>query len=63
MGASRHHFRPAFAPVRLAAAVGLVFSALAILAGTRVLSGLDVPDYPVLPWLVQYKLAAGVVGR
>jgi hypothetical protein len=49
-------------PVRLAAAVGLVFSALAIVAGTRVLGGLDVPDYPVLPWLVQYNVAAGVVG-
>jgi len=51
-----------FTRVRLAAAVGLVFSALAIVAGTRVLTGRDVPDYPVLSWLVQYNVAAGVIG-
>jgi hypothetical protein len=48
--------------VRLTAAVGLVFSALAIVAGTRVLTGRDVPDYQVLPWLVQYNVAAGAIG-
>jgi hypothetical protein len=49
-------------PVRAAAAAGLIFSALAIVAGTRVLTGRDVPDYPVLPWLVQYNVAAGAIG-
>lgn len=48
--------------VRAAAAVGLAFSALAILAGTRVLTGRDVPDYPVLTWLVRYNVAAGIAG-
>jgi hypothetical protein len=48
--------------VRVAAAVGLVFSALSVVAGTRVLTGLDVPDYPVLSWLVQYNVAAGAIG-
>jgi len=47
---------------RVAAAGGLAFSALAILAGTRVLTGRDVPDYPVLPWLVRYNVAAGIAG-
>lgn len=50
------------ASVRIAAAVGLAFSALAILAGTRVITGRDVPDYPVLPWLVRYNVAAGIAG-
>jgi hypothetical protein len=48
--------------VRVAAGVGLVFSGLAIVAGTRVLTGLDVPDYPVLRWLVQYNVIAGAIG-
>ena len=54
--------RKEFAPARLAAVVALVFSALAIVAGTRVLTGMDVPDYPVLRWLVQYNVAAGAIG-
>jgi hypothetical protein len=48
--------------VRAAAAAGLIFSALGVVAGTRVLTGLDVPDYPVLPWLVHYNVAAGAIG-
>jgi hypothetical protein len=48
--------------VRVVAGVGLVLSGLAIVAGTRVLTGLDVPDYPVLRWLVQYNVIAGAIG-
>ncbi len=50
------------AGVRVAAAVGALFSALAVLAGSRVLMGLDVPDYVVLPWLVWYNVGAGLFG-
>ncbi|MBP7776184.1 MAG: hypothetical protein KA371_03570 [Acidobacteria bacterium] len=48
--------------VRAAAVVGAVFGGLGIVAGTRVLTGLDTPDYTVLPWLVVYNVVAGVVG-
>lgn len=47
---------------RTAAAVGVLFGALTVAAGTRVLAGVDVPDYVVLPWLVRYNVAAGAVG-
>ena len=47
---------------RVAAAVGALFGALAVLAGSRVLIGLDVPDYVVLPWLVWYNVGAGLFG-
>jgi len=38
------------------------FGALSVVAGTRVLAGVDRPDYVVLPWLVAYNAAAGVAG-
>lgn len=46
---------------RAAAAVGLLFGALSAVAGTRVLAGND-PGYVVLTWLVEYNVAAGIVG-
>ncbi len=49
-------------PLRVAAGLGGLFSALAVLAGSRVLLGLDVPDYVVLPWLVRYNVGAGLFG-
>ncbi|OFW14063.1 MAG: hypothetical protein A3F70_04435 [Acidobacteria bacterium RIFCSPLOWO2_12_FULL_67_14] len=48
--------------VRAAAAAGLLFGALSVIAGGRVLAGIDRPDYVVLPWLVRYNVAAGIVG-
>lgn len=48
--------------VRLAAIVGVLFSGLAVTAGTRVLTQVDGPDYVVLPWLVWYNVTAGVCG-
>jgi hypothetical protein len=45
-----------------AAVVGAVFGGLAVVAGTRVLTGLDTPAYTVLPWLVVYNVVAGAVG-
>lgn len=48
--------------VRAASTVGVLFSALAVVAGARVLTGIDRPDYVVLPWLVGYNLAAGIIG-
>ena len=48
--------------VRALAVVGIVFGALSMVAGSRVLAGLDHPDYVVLPWLVVYNVAAGAVG-
>ncbi len=41
---------------RAAAIVGGAFGVAGIVAGTRVLSGLDVPDYHVLRWLVVYNV-------
>lgn len=41
---------------RAAAIVGGAFGAAGMVAGTRVLSGLDVPDYHVLRWLVVYNV-------
>ncbi len=48
--------------VRVLAVVGMSFGALSVVAGTRVLAGVDRPDYVVLPWLVAYNVAAGVAG-
>ena len=48
--------------VRSAAAIGALFSGVTVWAGTRVLTGLDVPGYVVLPWLVLYNVAAGLFG-
>lgn len=41
---------------RAAAIVGGAFGVAGIVAGTRVLSGLDGPDYHVLRWLVVYNV-------
>ncbi len=41
---------------RAAAIVGGAFGVAGIVAGTRALSGLDVPDYHVLRWLVVYNV-------
>lgn len=41
--------------------VGLAFGAISVLAGTRVLTGIDTPDYVVLRWLVVYNVVAGAV--
>ena len=48
--------------VRTSAAIGLVLGAVSVIAGGRVLAGIDRPDYVVLHWLVMYNVAAGVVG-
>lgn len=48
--------------VRVMAVVGMVFGAVSIVAGTRVLAGIDRPDYVVLRWLVAYNVAAGAAG-
>lgn len=47
---------------RVAALAGLAFGALSVVAGARVLAGLDRPDYVVLRPLVLYNVAAGVAG-
>jgi hypothetical protein len=47
---------------RVGAAIGVVFGAVSAAAGLRVLTGLDVPGYVVLPWLVRYNVAAGLFG-
>ncbi len=44
------------------ALVGLAFGLLSVLAGTRVLAGIDRPDYVVLRWLVVYNVIAGLAG-
>ncbi len=48
--------------IRTAAVIGALFSGVSVWAGTRVLTGIDVPGYVVLPWLVLYNLAAGLFG-
>ena len=47
---------------RLSAAVGVLFGATSVGAGLRVLTGLDLPGYVVLPWLVRYNVVAGLFG-
>ena len=47
---------------RLSAAVGVLFGATSVAAGLRVLTGLDLPGYVVLLWLVRYNVAAGLFG-
>ncbi len=46
---------------RFAAVGGGAFGTAGMVAGTRVLSGLDVPDYQVLPWLVVYNVLTSAV--
>ncbi|MBL8138116.1 MAG: hypothetical protein JNL48_15935 [Acidobacteria bacterium] len=46
---------------RAAALVGGALGAAGMVAGTRVLSGLDVPDYQVLTWLVVYNVVTSAV--
>jgi hypothetical protein len=48
--------------VRTSAVVGLLLGAASIVAGSRVLAGVDHPDYVVLRWLVIYNVAAGIAG-
>jgi hypothetical protein len=48
--------------LRTSAAIGLLFGVLSVVAGGRVLSDIDRPDYVVLHWLVLYNVAAGFVG-
>lgn len=52
---------PAIA-VRTVAAVGLLLGAGSVVAGSRVLAGVDHPEYVVLRWLVIYNVAAGIAG-
>ena len=47
---------------RFLAVLGVLFGALSVFAGTRVLAGIDQPGYVVLRWLVLYNVAAGLVG-
>jgi hypothetical protein len=46
---------------RVAAVMGTMVGLLTITEGGRVLFGLMVPDYTVLPWLVWYNVVMGVV--
>jgi hypothetical protein len=46
---------------RVAAILAIMIGLLSVVEGGRVLSGLLVPDYPVLPWLVWYNVVVGVV--
>jgi hypothetical protein len=46
---------------RIAALLALIIGALPIYAGTRVLTGIDVPSHPVLDWLVIYNVTLGVI--
>jgi hypothetical protein len=46
---------------RVAAVLGTMVGLLTIMEGGRVLLGLMKPDYVVLPWLVWYNVAMGIV--
>ena len=46
---------------RVAAILAVVIGLLSVTEGGRVLLGLSVPDYPVLPWLVWYNVVMGGV--
>ncbi len=44
---------------KIAAVVAVVMGLMAAITGTRVLVGAFVPNYHVLPWLVQYNVIMG----
>jgi hypothetical protein len=46
---------------RIAAIIALVIGLLTIVEGSIVLLGLESKPYPVLPWLLRYNVAMGVV--
>lgn len=46
---------------RYAALLALVIGLLTIVEGSIVLLGLETKPYPVLPWLLRYNVAMGVV--
>ena len=46
---------------KIAAALALFIGVMSVIAGSRVLLSINVPDYNVLHWLVIYNVAAGVV--
>lgn len=48
--------------LRTSAAIGFLLGVLSVIAGWRVLAGVDRPDYVVLHWLVIYNVAAGFAG-
>ena len=50
-------------PIRIAAVLGASFAAIAVVAGTRVLTGIDVPDYVVHRWLVWSASRDRIRGR
>ena len=45
----------------IAAALALFIGVMSVIAGSRVLLSINVPDYNVLQWLVIYNVAAGAV--
>ncbi|KAA3610063.1 MAG: hypothetical protein D8M58_07505 [Calditrichaeota bacterium] len=47
--------------VKLAAIVAFILGLLAVIMGTRVLSGSLVQDYNVLMWLVKYNVSMGAL--
>lgn len=46
--------------MRFWALAGGVFGLMSVLAGARVLAGIDAPDYVVVRWLVAYNVTAGL---
>ncbi len=47
--------------LRVVAIVAMVLGAMAVVAGGKVLFGISVPDYHVIPWLVKYNVTMGVI--
>jgi len=47
--------------IRIAALVAAVIGLMAVVVGFKVLTGRFIPDYNVLPWLVKYNTAMGVL--
>ncbi len=47
--------------LRIIAVVAAIIGGMAVVAGSRVLTGASVPDYHVIPWLVKYNVMMGVI--
>ncbi len=47
--------------LRIMAVIAMILGAMAVVAGGKVLAGVSVPDYHVIPWLVKYNVTMGVV--
>ncbi len=47
--------------IKIAAVVAAGIGLMAVVAGSKVLTGASIPEYNVLPWLVKYNVTMGIL--